>query len=403
MGIFETDNDDLLGGLLDLDGDGKTSLDEEFMGYLMAEELLKTAAGTDEEEDTDTAVYEPEADLSDVVLEDTSWRYGCTVGPEFFIDPNDYSSLDDYLLALETEFESQTDNNFYFLPVQCSSESEYVDQVNDEIELETGLDIIDYINQEDYFEAVREYFENKDVVEEDLEEEDYYEEVSEEEEVDEITGIRRADYPNRRQYEAAVVLKRGKWIYLDGETREDEIERCKFILKKHDKVIAANYMVHYGQFLYAQAIKENFDVSCDLPDEDRAPQMGLYDIFYALAEEDFARSLKIWKWCLKEFFPYAQKYDDCFRGQDIIKRVLSVYSFPDDNDYRSKFIEYLSKDDELYNFIFDNADERPAVRYLIEKAVELGETEFAEKLFESGLKFGSEDWEDSDLSRMLNR
>ncbi len=158
MGIFD-DDDDLLGGLLDFDGDGKTSLDEEFMGYLAFEEMTSPDDESDaSEEPAPTYVGGGGADFVDNPY--SSWKDDCIEGLDFAVYPESYTSLSDYLDALAAVFNYQTNFNFNFINSGCDSEFEFIESVKQEIEDVTGISQFDYVILSDYFNAANEYFDS---------------------------------------------------------------------------------------------------------------------------------------------------------------------------------------------------------------------------------------------------
>jgi len=123
-------------------------------------------------------------------------------------------------------------------------------------------------------------------------------------------GPQRKDYPNERSYDAAVYLdqlEKGMAYIGTDETAESMRELCEFIL--HGEAVAAKYLTYNRYFLYAQAVKENFDLPITMPDEDTSPKTDLHDLLVELADEDAAFAAKIWYWCVKTFAPYM-KYAD---------------------------------------------------------------------------------------------
>ena len=61
-------NDDFFGGLFDFNGDGKTSIDEEFLAYKIFEETTKEENGNDEIEDTSIPSYYTEPRAASVIM-----------------------------------------------------------------------------------------------------------------------------------------------------------------------------------------------------------------------------------------------------------------------------------------------------------------------------------------------
>ena len=123
-------------------------------------------------------------------------------------------------------------------------------------------------------------------------------------------GIRREDYPSQRVYDAAcdlIDLQNGKGYVPSASTRQREIERRQFLVE--GGCVAARYLTLHDGFLYAQAVKENFPLPIQVPDEDERPVTSLDELFLDLAEEDPALAVRVWAWIIQEFGPYPQYMD----------------------------------------------------------------------------------------------
>ena len=123
-------------------------------------------------------------------------------------------------------------------------------------------------------------------------------------------GVRREDYPSQRVYDAAcdlIDLQNGKGYVPSASTRQREIDRRRFLVE--GGCVAARYLTLHDGFLYAQAVKENFPLPIEVPDEDERPVTSLDDLFLDLAEEDPALAVRVWAWIIREFGPYPQYMD----------------------------------------------------------------------------------------------
>ena len=69
-------------------------------------------------------------------------------------------------------------------------------------------------------------------------------------------------------------------------------------MENADNILAANYFSYNYGFLYAQAIKEHFELPCSLPEEEEAREMEFAEIMVKVARYDVPLSLEIWAWCL---------------------------------------------------------------------------------------------------------
>ena len=109
-------------GLFDFDGDGKTSLGEQWIAYNIFKECTK------EDDDDDSYLYDDE--------EDYSWRDFCDDGSEYGISPEDYEE--------EWEYEEALEEAKYAWRDECEDGVEY------------GVDPEDYETAEEYEEALEE-------------------------------------------------------------------------------------------------------------------------------------------------------------------------------------------------------------------------------------------------------
>ena len=163
--------------------------------------------------------------------------------------------------------------------------------------------------------------------------------------LDRLDAIKECDFPNKRMYEAAcekVKLETGLILGLDEKAKEHNIRQCDFILEYHDKYIAAKYLsIQLGEFLYAQAVKENFDLPFNIPDEDEQMVTPVDDLFRQIHKKCKKQLFPIWKWLIENFVPYMDYSSD--NGYSLSTGVIANGSYIDD-----KFIS------ELANYIAEN-------------------------------------------------
>ena len=181
-----------------------------------------------------------------------------------------------------------------FEAITGADEDEYDDSDFDDFSDgdELGLFREDFENDEEYEEAVAEARGAKTV--------NTVLEISFGNPREQWEHIKPEDFPNKRRYEAALTLAKGTWCF------EDFKKRCIFIGEKADKILAANYFTYNRGFIYAQAIKDNFDLPCALPDEDEEREMDFCDIIAKIAKRDIPLAFKVWEWCLEQFAPYIE-------------------------------------------------------------------------------------------------
>lgn len=161
--------------------------------------------------------------------------------------------------------------------------------------------------------------------------------------LDKIAAIKETDYPNERTYNAAL---RRNWLENDYKSKslsdsdKHLYEQCDFILKKYNNLIAAHYLSSYfGEFLYAQAVKENFTLPFDLPDEDEKRLTPLIDLFIQIHKECKEHLLTIWKWLVNNFMPYIQYSSD--NGYNLSTGIFLNCCNIDEN-FINEFADYIS-------------------------------------------------------------
>lgn len=123
----------------------------------------------------------------------------------------------------------------------------------------------------------------------------------------ELAAIKEEDYPHIRQYQAARQLcgiQNGLSGFADINDKEgqDIVSRCQFILHSPD-ILAARYLTAEGDFRYAQAIVEHFDLPVQLPLGKKKRTLSV--LLGKIAKEDTTLALGVWKWCVKVFGPYS--------------------------------------------------------------------------------------------------
>lgn len=215
-----------------------------------------------------------------------------------------------------------------------------------------GISPFDYDTEEEYLEAVAEA-----EAEDDLETEvdytppvveipikvalDFSVEIPA---LDRLDAIKESDFPNKRMFEAAcekIKLETGLILGLDEKAKEHNIRQCDFILEYHEKYIAAKYLsIQLGEFLYAQAVKENFNLPFNIPDEDEQMVTPVDDLFRQIHKKCKKQLFPIWKWLIENFVPYMDYSSD--NGYSLSTGIIANGSYIDDK-FSSELASYIAE------------------------------------------------------------
>ena len=334
-------------GLFDFNRDGKESFRELMSGYYMFRQWQKRknreeSAASDFFED-----YLPEEG-------DDSWRLFCEDGSPYGLDPEDFDSEEDYELALIAEKYSQPDPENEDTRESCEEfpENETAAADPDENTINISVSLAG---------------------------------------LDALARIWEEDFPNKRRYRAACFLALDFSLLLSQEEKQKRKERCRFILEQGDQILAANYLIYEGSFLYSQAIRDHFSLPCTLPEEDEAREIEFAELLEKIARRDAEMSFQIWDWCLEQFLPYARYDDSC--GKDLSTRVFySQYDYP--KEYEVKILHYMAEHPGFAERLL-GADSEPAeITDVIEKALKEKLYALAEDMFRSELKKAESRWQD---------
>lgn len=196
-------------------------------------------------------------------------------------------------------------------------------------------------------------------------------------------GIRREDYPTQRAYDAAcdlLDLQNGEGYVPPDSTRQREIERRRFLVE--GGCVAARYLTLHDGFLYAQAVKENFPLPIEVPDEDERPVTSLDDLFLDLAEEDPALAVRVWAWIIREFGPYPQYMDGVWMPFNGLLHMTD--QFPP--AFQELALEELCQNSDFRRGLLEASPEFPDVGGYIAYALSQEREDQAATLLQSALK-----------------
>lgn len=358
-------DDDFFGIFPDIDGDG----DHDIVDFLILDEIDNEIQREIEAGESRTASFILDEDDDDILLEygidrddyvtredyleavreaKYGWRDDVEDGSEYGLDPEDYETLEDYEEALEDArlFSSQSE----------LLGDEDVD-TDDEIDTDDSLSISIPLSF-----SIEVSYPGKDQLEE----------------------IKESDYPNKRTYDAAYALceiEHGDPYIPSGTTKEAEAKRHKFVLSQ--SCIAARYLTRYDGFIFVQAVKDNFRLPIDVPDEDNEVKNFFPDFFMELAEEDVNLAIDVWAWCIQEFGAYQMYMDNAWTLYNHI--LSSLDDYPD--EFRDCLINRLGSDQKFRNGLLSECTDTPyCVPELIVRALQTHRERIAQVLFIAAMK-----------------
>ena len=358
-------DDDFFGIFPDIDGDG----DHDIVDFLILDEIDNEIQREIEAGESRTASFNLDEDDDDILLEygidrddyvtredyleavreaKYGWRDDVEDGSEYGLDPEDYETLEDYEEALE-------DARLF------SSQSELLDDedvdTDDEIDTDDSLSISIPLSF-----SIEVSYHGKDQLEE----------------------IKESDYPNKRTYDAAYALceiEHGDPYIPSGTTKEAEAKRHKFVLSQ--SCIAARYLTRYDGFIFVQAVKDNFRLPIDVPNEDDEVKNYFPDFFMEVAEEDVNLALDVWVWCIKEFGGYQRYMDNAWTLYNQIMSSLDDYP----EEFRDCLINRLGSDQNFRKGLLSECPDTPyCVPELMVRALTTNREKVAQVIFIAAMK-----------------
>lgn len=297
--------DNPFGGLFDFNRDGREDFSEQWLALKIFEECTKHNS------DTDDGYYYSSGRIgrTNIAQNRYEWRLYCEDGCDVGVVPEDFETAEEYEEAL-AEARSQWRND-------CEDGSD------------VNIDPEDFDTEEEYTEALEAARASKQrQITINLQVEIPGMEA--------LSAINPKDYPNRRMYEAAYRLcdvRQGTAYISEDSSADAEIEKCQFIL--NSDTVAAKYLTVYKGFLYAQAVKEHFDLPINIPDEDESVITYFDDFIREVAEEDAKLAVEIWGWCIKQFGPYTQYMYD--------HRALYNFTMCSVDEYPDEFLNVAAQ------------------------------------------------------------
>lgn len=386
--------DNPFGGIFDFNRDGKEDFGELWIAQKIFEECTKEEPRHDYSSDY----------IFDDDLVDTSWREYCEDGSEFDIDPEDYETEEDYDEALAEAKQKvawrktcEDGSDVFIGPEDYDTEDEYNEALEEarnawrdtcEDGSEYGLDPDDFDTEDEYNEALEkaQASELNGISAPTISLQFSVECPA----LDKLEEIKEENYPNKRRFNAAYTLANEFLCYSSKEAGRKDKACCQFIIDNADNITAANYLSYEGGFLYAQAIKDNFQLPVSLPDEDEYREYELSDTLCKIAKRNVALSFEVWEWVLNTFLPYTQ-YADGSLTEMTSDVIDDLYSFPE--NYRTELARYMNQHPEFMKKVLNaKAEMSGNLDALIAAALKDGLTDTASMLFKYGLAQAGDDW-----------
>lgn len=391
--------DNPFGGMLDFNRDGK----EDFGELWIAQKIFEECTKEKEPQHDYSSDYIYHSALDDDFV-DTSWREFCEDGSEFDIDPEDYETEEEYDEALAEAKQKvawrktcEDGSDVFIDPEDYDTEDEYNEALEEarnawrdtcEDGSEYGLDPDDFDTEDEYNEALEEAQASElDAISAPTISLQLSVECPA---LDTLEEIKEEDYPNKRRFNAAYILANEFLCYSSKEAEQKDKACCQFIIDNADRITAANYLSYEGGFLYAQAIKDNFQLPISLPDEDEYREYELSDALCKIAKRNVDLSFEVWEWALNTFLPYTQYADGSLT--ELTSDVIDdLYSFPE--KYRTELARYMNQHPDFMEKVLNSKAEMSGnLDALIAAALKDGLMDTALTLFKRGLAQAGDDW-----------
>lgn len=357
-------DDDFFDIIPDIDGDGDhdmvdflilDEIDNEMQREIEAGESKTVSTEIDDDDDDDDAIlpdhgidrddYDTREEYLEAVREAKyGWRDTVEDGSKYGLDSEDFEALEAYEEALEEAQLSELPDDEDDVDDEISSND---DSVSISIPLSFSIEVS---------------YPGKDQLEE----------------------IKETDYPNKRTYDAAYALceiEHGDPYIPSGTTKEAEAKRHRFVLSQ--SCVAARYLTRYDGFIFVQAIKDNFQLPIEVPDEDDEVKNYFPDFFMELAEEDVNLALDVWVWCIKEFGAYQIYMENTWTLYNSILSSLDDYP----EEFTESLIDRLGSDQDFRRGLLSECPDAPyRVPKLIVRALTTNREKIAQAILIAAMK-----------------
>lgn len=218
-------------------------------------------------------------------------------------------------------------------------------------------------------------------------------------EFDDFDEIESGDYGNDHislALEVSVSVDLGDDEYEQIVAEAQELmagENCPTALKR--------YSLSEEEFLFAKAIKENFDVPCALPDETDRSKITPAIILKKIAKNDVELAVSVWEWCVQEFMPYKKfaPYAEDLLSYDILD---NIYACQYTDDFPYCVVRHMTNSPDFCRAVMQNGEYYDfGAAYLIGAALHENIYETADTIFGIYLERAKDDYRM--LKEMIDR
>ena len=178
----------------------------------------------------------------------------------------------------------------------------------------------------------------------------------------------------------------------DDEYEKNAAEARELMASENCPTAMKYYSLSEEEFLFAKAIKENFDVPCALPDETDRSKITPAKILKKIAKSDVELAVAVWEWCVQEFMPYRKfaPYSEDLLSYDILD---SIYGCCYTDDFLYCVVRHMTNSPDFCRTVMQNGEYYDfGAAYLIGAALHENIYETADAIFGIYLERAKDDY-----------
>ena len=178
----------------------------------------------------------------------------------------------------------------------------------------------------------------------------------------------------------------------DDEYEKNAAEARELMASENCPTAMKYYSLSEEEFLFAKAIKENFDVPCALPDETDRSKVTPAKILKKIAKNDVELAVAVWEWCVKEFMPYKKfaPYAEDLLSYDILDNIYGCYYT---DDFLYCVVRHMTNSPDFCRTVMQNGEYYDfGAAYLIGAALHENIYETADAIFGIYLERAKDDY-----------